>query len=385
MSSSVTPKDWKWLTWWDGKLQSLALDLLVVAAVFWVYGHPDARPWQMPLIFADILTLTVRRRFPWLPVVLCVPFVAPVAAIACYTGSRTWGHRDWRTWGGAGYLVLSFLVWNAHQFARDGLWYSFGFPLLAVGTPLLLGLWMYQRQVLIETVQDRARQAERERDLLTERAVTAERHRIAREMHDVVAHRVSTISVQSGALSVTAPDDRTREAAETIRSTSTVALTELRDVLRVLRNDAQEKPDRTDETSPDNASLEGVRKLVAGAADTGAHVRLRVDAPLPTVPGSVSRAAYRVIQEALTNAAKHAPYAAVEVALGTENGSLWVTVDNRRGPTRGSAGVPGSGYGLLGMRERVSLAGGDLQTGPTRKGGYRVRARLPLEGEKETL
>ncbi|WP_143086384.1 sensor histidine kinase [Amycolatopsis saalfeldensis] len=243
---------------------------------------------------------------------------------------------------------------------------SVGFIVL----PLLAGLWIYQRAALLDALRGRADQAERERDLLAERAVAAERRRIAREMHDVVAHRVSIVALQAGALSVRAPDEETGQLAEVIRESSAAALTELRDILRVLRDDV---PEPSALPSP---TLAGVARLAGDLTAAGARIVADLPEPLPQVPDQVGRAAYRIVQESLTNATKHAPGAAIHLRLGQEDGRLVVEVAN---PLGASAGLPGSGYGLIGMRERVTLAGGTLHTGPDGAGRYVVRAVFPPE------
>jgi len=239
---------------------------------------------------------------------------------------------------------------------------------MLVGFPLLFGLWMFQRRKLMDALRGRAEQAERERDLLAERAVAAERRRIAGEMHDVVAHRVGVIAIQANALTVVAPDAQTSQVAGIIQQNSTAALAELRDVLRVLREDGDP------ESSP--PGLDGIPALAEDSRVAGRAVELSLPDPLPETAEPVGRAAYRVVQEALTNVAKHAPGATARVCVSATPEGLVVEVSNDR-TTAQPAGLPSSGYGLMGMRERVSLAGGRVDTGPA-GGGYRVRAVFPL-------
>ncbi|MEU0092338.1 histidine kinase [Kribbella sp. NPDC006257] len=158
---------------------------------------------------------------------------------------------------------------------------------LFVAVPMLLGLWVFQRRALLVALRERAEQAERERDLRAERVVVAERRRIAREMHDVVAHRVSAIALQSGALTMTAPDEHTEQVAEVIRRTSTAALTELREILQVLR---EEQPGEPGHVAP---SLGAVPVLVSEAASSGLVVSLELPDPVPEVAPAAGRAAYR--------------------------------------------------------------------------------------------
>lgn len=369
----------RWLSWWDGRVVLLALDVAVAAAVIAVTltgGDPrDPHPaFYVPAVFISGIALLARRRWPFLVLlvaVACLPAgvtLLPLMVAQYSVAARHGVH--WVTGVGVVVAVLAGKVVPALSAPE-----SFTQVVIVLGFfvlgPVLAGLWMHQRAALLAVLRDRADEAERTRTLLADQAVFAERRRIAREMHDVVAHRVTAVALQAGALSLRAPDERTEQAAETIRATSAVALDELRAVLRVLRDDA---PD------PGPGVLASLEDLVAEVAATGARVELTLPDPLPAVPDQVGRAVYRVVQESLTNAGKHAPHAAVDVRLAVTGERLAVEVTNRLTP-HGSA-VPGSGYGLVGMRERVELAGGDLRTGPTGDGRFRVFAEFPVgEGE----
>jgi signal transduction histidine kinase len=379
---AVSP-DRRWLAWWQGRPAVLALDIAVVAACAWLPALSSSDGiWERLAFCLALPALLVRRRFPWLPVfaaplICCSQASAVPSMVACYTAARQWGPR-WRTLLSfllvAGCLVAGF--WDPRP--HDGVPYQLIVPTAWVAAPTLVGLWMYQRRMLLEALRDRVRQAEREQDLLTEQAVTAERRRIAREMHDVVAHHVSIIALQAGALSVTAPDEDTVQTAEVIRSASAMALTELREILEVLRKDQHELPS-SHGLQPGGSVRADVAALVGDAVAAGGNIRLHAPAELPEVPGAVRRAARRVAQEALTNAVKHAPHARVDVHLTVEHSELHLTVTNGRGgqPAAGQA-VPGSGHGLIGMRERVTLTRGTLHAGPAEDGGYRVHAAFPL-------
>ncbi|MBO0803879.1 MAG: sensor histidine kinase [Nocardiopsaceae bacterium] len=382
-----TPQpDRHWLTWWDSRLSNLTLDVAVVAVAWWFAFTVSDGFWVRLAFLIGVASLGVRRRFPWLPILasplICFDHAAffPLM-VASYTVARQWGPR-WRTLASVIVAVgfLGYSYWDPRP--HDGVLYQLFVPSAWLAVPALAGLWMYQRRKLLDALSERAEQAERQQELLAERAVAAERRRIAREMHDVVAHRVSTIALQAGALTMTAPDERTVETAEIIRSASATALTELREILDVLRSDQQE-PSESSESSDgahgvrSDGSVSGdVATLVRDCVAAGGNIHLHAPEELPEVPGAIRRAACRVAQEALTNAAKHAPHARVDVHLAAEQGELRLTVSNRRGG--GRASIPGSGYGLLGMRERVTLAQGTLQAGPTEDGGFRVHAALPL-------
>lgn len=365
----------RWLSWWDGRVVLLALDVAVAAAVIVVTltgGDPrDQHPaLYVPAVIVSGLALLARRRWPFLVLlvaVACMPAGVTLLPlmVAQYSVAVRYG-VSWVTGlavvvtGIAGKVVPALSA--PESFTQIVI--VLGFFVLG---PVLAGLWMHQRAALLGVLRDRAEEAERTRTLLADQAVFAERRRIAREMHDVVAHRVTAVALQAGALSLRAPDEKTEQAAETIRATSATALDELRGILRVLRDDA---PD----AGP--GVLASLEDLVAEVAATGARVELTLPDPLPAVPDQVGRAAYRVVQESLTNAGKHAPHAAVDVRLAVTGDRLAVEVTNRLTP-HGSA-VPGSGYGLVGMRERVELAGGDLRTGPTGDGRFQVTAGFPV-------
>ncbi|QYN21919.1 sensor histidine kinase [Amycolatopsis sp. DSM 110486] len=330
--------------------------------------------WQLTIV-AVLVLLLLRRRFP-LVTMLAMAVLAwfePTAQLATifslYTVAAQRGPKWPTAVAVAVDLVITFVTYRPDDLQA---WEIVGFvAALMLVLPLLAGLWMHQRAVLVDALHDRADQAERTRDLLAERAVTAERRRIAREMHDVVAHRVSIVALQAGALSVRAPNDETARLAEVIRESSAAALTELRDILRVLREE------ETEPKALPSPTLDGVAQLAGDLAAAGADVDAEVPDPLPQVPEMVGRAAYRIVQEALTNAAKHAPGAPIRVRLSLDSGKLVVEVANALGA---SAGLPGAGYGVIGMRERVTLAGGALRVGPDSSGDYVVRAVFPLAG-----
>ncbi|WP_285478906.1 sensor histidine kinase [Amycolatopsis sp. NBRC 101858] len=365
----------RWLSWWDGRVVLLALDVAVAAAVIVVTltgGDPrDPHPaLYVPAVVVSGLALLARRRWPFLVLlvaVACMP--AGVTLLPLMVAQYSVAARHGVSWVTGIAVVVAGIAGKVLPVlsAPESLTQVVIVLLSFVFGPLLAGLWMHQRAALLAVLRDRAEEAERTRTLLADQAVFAERRRIAREMHDVVAHRVTAVALQAGALSVRAPDEQTEQAAETIRATSAVALDELRGILRVLRDDA---PD------PDPGVLASLEDLVAQVVATGARVELTLPDPLPAVPDQVGRAAYRVVQESLTNAGKHAPHAAVDVRLAVTGDRLAVEVTNRLTP-HGSA-VPGSGYGLVGMRERVELAGGDLRTGPTGDGRFRVLAGFPV-------
>ncbi|QRP48046.1 sensor histidine kinase [Amycolatopsis sp. FDAARGOS 1241] len=356
-------------------LLDACLAIAVAGALVLEATNGVTRPplWQLT-IAAVLVLLLLRRRFPLVTMLamttlgLFEPTASFAALFSLYTVAAQRGPKWPTAVAVAANLVLVVVTYRPGDVQA---WEVIGFVVaLSVVLPLVAGLWMNQRAVLLDALRDRAAHAERERDLLAERAVDEERRRIAREMHDVVAHRVSIVALQAGALSVRARDEETGRMAEVIRESSAAALTELRDILRVLRDDG------TEPRSLPTPMLAGVARLAGELTDAGARVETDLPDPLPEVPEQVGRAAYRIVQEALTNAAKHAPGAVIRVRLASDAGELVVEVANALGA---SAGLPGAGYGVIGMRERVTLAGGVLHAGPDGT-DYVVRAAFPLNG-----
>jgi signal transduction histidine kinase len=211
---------------------------------------------------------------------------------------------------------------------------------------------------------------ERTEEALADRAVSEERLRIARELHDVVAHAMSVVTVQSGVAAhvIDTQPDEAKRMLENIRATSHEALDEMRRLLGVLRGTAELAP------AP---SLRDVEELAASLRASGVPVTVLVTGDGQDVPGGVDLTAYRIVQEALTNVLKHAgPAASATVRIEQSPGLVAVEVtDDGRGAAAVATG--GSGHGLLGMRERVAVFGGDLVTGPRPGGGFGVRATLP--------
>ncbi|MFF0554777.1 sensor histidine kinase [Streptomyces sp. NPDC004266] len=220
--------------------------------------------------------------------------------------------------------------------------------------------------------QETINEAERARRTLLE-----ERARIARELHDVVAHHMSVITVQADSAPYRIPElpDAAREEFTSIAASARESLAEMRRLLSVLRSDGGEG-----ERAP-QPGLDRVQQLVEATVRAGVPAELRLAADLGEVPQAVDLSAYRIVQEALANVVRHAPGASTRVSVRAEDG--WLTVLVVNGPSleeRSSVerGAAGTGHGLVGMRERVRLTGGSLDTGPLPDGGFRVAARLPL-------
>jgi signal transduction histidine kinase len=238
------------------------------------------------------------------------------------------------------------------------------------------GMFLRARRQLLFTLRERAVRAEADQRLHEDGARRSERTRIAREMHDVLAHRISLLALHAGALEVRPdlPPEKIRETAELLRATARQALEELRGVIGLLRDPGE------DPTPPvPLPTLSDIGRLVDETRLAGAKIdfEMRVD-HADTVPNALGRDAYRIVQEALTNVGKHASGTASQVRVtGAHGAGLHVTVRNRK-PLHAGVGpaLPGAGAGLLGLQERVDLAGGILVHGPDSSGDFVVDAKL---------
>jgi signal transduction histidine kinase len=240
------------------------------------------------------------------------------------------------------------------------------------------GLVARVRRELVYSLRDRAASVEAEERLRLEQAREAERRRIAREMHDVLAHRVSLLSLHAGAVEFRpdAPPQEIAEAAGVIRASAHAVMRDLREVIGVLRDGGEQDTERPQPTLCD------IPGLVEESRAAGMHVTLRLEPDEADVPTVIGRTAYRIVQEGLTNARKHAPAAAVAVEVRREEGpQLVVSVVSRRavGAAIGGGGEapPGSGTGIIGLVERVALTGGELRHGADATGDFVLRATLP--------
>ncbi|MFR9779958.1 sensor histidine kinase [Micromonospora sp. MS34] len=271
------------------------------------------------------------------------------------------------------------VVWLATADLRPLL--GAGWVFFRIGTAVMaaaLGESVRARRVITAQALARAELAERTRDEEALVRVTAERLRIAREVHDTVAHAIAVINVQAG---VTAHvlDKRCAQARETlmtIEATSARALGELRATLAMLRDTGS----GCDTATPGLARLTELTKV---AEDVGLHVQVNIPGLLPDLPDEVDRAAYRVVQEAITNAIRHAGPARMDILLSCADGTLSIDIsDDGVGPPdaalRTESTYPNIGRGITGMRERCALLGGTLTAGPGPAGGFRIQARLPL-------
>ena len=247
------------------------------------------------------------------------------------------------------------------------------FPaLLFFALTFVMGRIVYQHRQRASGQQDRADGLERDQEARAARAVETERARIARELHDVIAHSLSIIVVQAAAERRVLPagQQSTAETLESIEQSGRQAMTELRRLLGLLR-----KSDGEPSLAP-QPGLSRLGDLVAEVREAGVEVNVRTDGDLAAIPRGLDLSAYRIVQECLTNVLKHARAHRVEISLRCQGRIIEIEVTD----DGAAAGPPApGGFGLLGMRERVTVYGGTVQAGPRDAGGYRVHARLPFE------
>ncbi|WP_406157643.1 histidine kinase [Streptomyces sp. NBC_01005] len=338
------------------------------------------------VLLADIVVgalaccaLWVRRRWPFgvavgLVLVSAIEPVAAGAMLVALFGVAV--HRPFRPVAAVGALAL--VLTPVQPYLRPDPGTSFvEATVIGALLPLLVISWgmaVRSRRQLVVTLRERAQRAEAEAGLRAEQAQRLAREAIAREMHDVLAHRLTLLSVHAGALEFRpdAPKAEVARAAGVIRDSAHEALQDLREIIGVLRSPGESDGDRP---QPTLATLDS---LIDESRLAGMKVTLvnRVDEP-STAPAATGRTVYRIAQEGLTNARKHAPGTEVTVTVtGAPGEGLTVEVRNPA-PTEPFERVPGSGQGLIGLTERATLAGGSLDHGPEPDGGFRVRASLP--------
>ena len=375
-------------------LSPFATVLAVLIGIWIVYGPPETiYDWTQTFIQFPAVALLWHRKTPKVALVLCV--VAAIAmAVSAYTDPRLFvgdlntnpqwvplatpfaigiafrrQPRSWTVWICTAVLMaISAEVWSPTFGTITG---GAIFTLF----PALFGLYIGNRASLIRALTERAERAEREQELLAEQARADERVRLAGEMHDVVTHRVSLMVLQAGALRITASDDATRAAAEELREAGCQALTELRDLVGVLRTHSG----ADEEEQTDAVRLPDLAELVAESEGVGMSVELIVDGNALLTAPVVGRTAYRVVQEALTNVRKHAPGAKtrVHVRYGADRVRLTVRNSPPREALDRELGGSGSGTGLLGLRQRVELVSGRFTAAARPDGGFEVDAILP--------
>jgi signal transduction histidine kinase len=286
-----------------------------------------------------------------------------------------------RALAGIGVLSGVATATSAYAYGNDSGydWSGLVVGLLLTAIVIVSGLFTRAQRDLVVSLHERAARLEAERRLHEEEARAAERRRIAREMHDVLAHRISLLSLHAGALEFRpdAPPEEIAAAAGVVRGAAHAALQELRDVIGVLRDD-----DLAETVEPPQPTLCDVPALVEESRAADVRVELAIDVPdAEALPSAVGRTVYRIVQEGLTNARKHAPGAAAAVRIAREADALEVSVVTRPPVAVGAVAEPppGAGTGLIGLGERVALAGGTLRHGVDAAGDFVLAATLPVE------
>jgi signal transduction histidine kinase len=381
--------------------RSLAFDLTITAAVgvgctleVWaprVFGSTHMtgpRAGVFAAYTVAVAALAVRRRFPLTSTIIIVAalsvewlaFGAPegfgVFATLVIAGYTVAAYEDRpRALGGLAALLAAAVIWsvrdpvpaNLRAHVVTAVWLS------PVVMGWLLGAYLRTRRLYVRALHERADRAEREREEQAHAAVASERTRIARELHDILAHNVSVMVVQAEAademLQRDMPD-RARAPVWKIQETGRAALTDMRRMLGILR-EADSGPALTPQPGIANLQM-----LLTQVRESGLPVELEVRGDPEPLPPGIDLSAYRIVQEALTNALKYAGPARACVVVHFAPGSLTLEIDD---DGVGSSAAGNGGHGLVGMRERVAVFGGDVEAGPKRGGGYRVTARLPLE------
>jgi signal transduction histidine kinase len=343
------------------------------------------------LVLLHTLPLAARRRFPGTVLGISVAsglaigalglppfFLGPAILVAVYSVAAYGDRRVALAGLAAAELGLAAVQLTPGKFDAPVVWVQFA---LIIGAAWLLGYFVGDRHVYAARLEERTAELEQAREELARRAVAEERLRLARELHDVVAHSMSVIAVQSGVGAHVAESrpEEVGKALSAIEATSRATLEELRRLLGVLRQDSE--PQASLAPVPGLADLEG---LLGEVAKAGLAVRLQVEGTPSPLPAGVDLSAYRIVQEALTNVVKHAGPAQAQVTIGYRDRDVTVEVtdDGRGAAVPAGDGRGGTGHGLVGMRERVAAFGGDLEAGPRPGGGFRVAARLPLAADR---
>jgi signal transduction histidine kinase len=344
---------------------------------------PTTTPWfAAPAIAVTVLTLLGRRRFPfaapaslWV-IAAALSFVdgrlvtfTASAFLAGFVAAFLLGSlRDSvQAWLGLAVVVVAALSVVSNDPTVDPGEYVFTPLLFATGW--LVGFALRGRSEQAEAAEARAAQAERERQAAARIAVAEERTRVARELHDIVAHAVGVMVLQVGAVRHGLPASGDRDALEGVERTGRTALAEMRRLLSAMRDEGEDLAVQR--------GLGNLDPLLEEVGRAGLPVRLDVEGEVLALPGALDFTAYRIVQEGLTNALKHAQASEARVTVRYEPGELRIEV---RDNGNGAAPSDGLGHGLVGVRERVKIYGGDMTAGSANGGGFVLSTRLPLQG-----
>jgi signal transduction histidine kinase len=353
-------------------------------------GAPTTSLWFcIPALAVLVSPLFLRRRFPFagpagyfvlaacLSVVdpLLVPFVGSLGVVGLAAAFTLGNLRDGvKSTIGLG-LVIGSLLFIVVAIPGEQTASELAFVPLRFVVAWVAGFFLRERAERAEAAEARAMIAERERDAAARVAVAEERARIARELHDIVAHAVSVMVLQVGAVRHKLPDELAddRDALRSVERAGRTALAEMRRLLGAMRPDGDEA-----ELTP-QPGLDGLDALVREVMRAGLPVELHVDGEPFPLPRGVDLSAYRIVQEGLTNALKHAHASSANVTVRYALDELQIEV---RDNGVGSSTTDGLGHGLVGVRERVKIYGGEMSAGRANGGGFVLSTRLPLSGER---
>ncbi|MFF6882258.1 sensor histidine kinase [Streptomyces sp. NPDC012421] len=351
------------------------------------FGDRAPTPLGVVMMTAAAVALVLRRRRPFAVLAFTAGLTlvellgetrpAPVtisAVVALYTvAARTDRPTTWRV----GLATMTALAFAAMAFGPTPWYAQENLGVFAwTGMAAAAGDAVRSRRAFVDAIRERAERAERTREEEARRRVAEERLRIARDLHDVVAHHIALVNVQAGVAAhvMDKRPDQAKEALAHVREASRSALDELRATVGLLRQTGD--PEAPTEPAPGLAVLDG---LLDSFRKAGLPVSLARSDGGRQLPAAVDLAAYRIVQEALTNVRKHAgPDARAEVSVVLVGRTVEITVLDDGAPPAGPAPEPSGGHGLLGMRERVTALGGGLTAAPRYGGGFRVQAILPL-------
>jgi signal transduction histidine kinase len=368
---------WNWLHRHPRLVDRLIVGFLLVLGLGGAIADGHKEGTAVVLTAAETLPLLVRRRFPVAVVVVVTAVVlAMIAAgvwvvplqlgVALYTLTSVRDDRSERTVGIAAIFAVAIAVLFAGRLEFGAGAARVVFLIAAA----LLGDSIGSRRAYVREIEEKAERLERERESEARRAAAEEQARIARELHDIVAHALSVIVVQAGAADDAFELDpaRAREPIRAIDSAARAALADLRRVLGILQDSAEYEP---------QPGLDQLDRLIDQVRATGLHVSLEIEGSPRPLSAAVELSAFRIVQEALTNSLKHASAEHVRIRIRYGDRLELEISDDGRGNGTGGAGTAGNG--LVGMRQRVALLGGAFAAGPAPGGGYRVAAEIPID------
>ncbi|MET0565702.1 MAG: sensor histidine kinase [Acidimicrobiia bacterium] len=383
--TALRPNQWQW---WRLAFLDLALAVIATLAALDLYaevlGNEDPTAFGVILLIVHGGSLAFRRLWPLavlavmlitaviytLGLNLPVYLLGPGILIAVYTVAAAEERQRSLLALVVVELVMLILIFVGPSFPDFS---SLALFALLIGAAWFLGDVVRRWRTAAIQHEQRSAELAAAREELARRAVSEERLRIARELHDVVAHSMTVVALQagSGRLAGRQDPEAAQRALETIEKSSREALADMRRLVGVLR----EGEDSLTQPAP---GLDDIERLVEEVRRAGLEVEVSRSGPLDRVPPGMAVAAYRVAQEALTNVVRHAGVDRAELTLGASDGALVVVVGNGP-PIRPVEPIEGGGHGISGMEERASLYGGSLEAGSTSDGGYRIEARFPFE------